>query len=272
MGILANQSWRYYWVSRFLWCWRHCSNWREILSFMRHEGPLERIVLRDESVIYLDNGQASFDIFLCVWRRREYAIDGHRVPSAGVVVDVGANVGIFSVWASRLLVPKGQVYAFEPVPSTFEFLQRAVGACPRKNIRPFCKAVMDVPGRIRVWVGDESGHSTVAAGNSADTGGEAVVDAEATTLEAVLSTIPEGRIDLLKLDCEGSEYPILSATPAAVFERVGAIAMEYHNLDESRNRETAVRRLTERGFDVVKATQPDQYRCGIIHAVPRRVP
>jgi hypothetical protein len=61
-----------------------------------------------------------------------------------------------------------------------------------------------------------------------------VHQAEAISLSDFVRNEQLHKIDLLKLDCEGSEYPILYETPSEVLQRVNALTIEVHDLDSER--------------------------------------
>lgn len=71
------------------------------------------------------------------------------------------------------------------------------------------------------------------------------------TLAGLLETHALDRVDLLKIDCEGGEYSILSALPGEMFHRIENIVFEYHQIDgyEEKLRRTLTR-LRSAGYRV----------------------
>jgi hypothetical protein len=61
--------------------------------------------------------------------------------------------------------------------------------------------------------------------------------------------------DLLKLDCEGAEYPILLNTPSALFARIHRIILEYHSSTTSAEHVALVKYLEQAGYRI--RTQPN---------------
>jgi len=80
-------------------------------------------------VFLKDNNSEKKFVFM-PWRfdRRERERIAAVLPPDGVFVDVGANVGIYSLWAAHHLGPQGRVFSFEPNPGTFERLRFNVEA------------------------------------------------------------------------------------------------------------------------------------------------
>lgn len=74
-----------------------------------------------------------------------------ELKQGGVFVDAGANIGFFTVMASKLVGETGRVYAFEPNPFSFEILRRNVETNGLHNTTIEQKAVGDFSGRTELW-------------------------------------------------------------------------------------------------------------------------
>jgi len=68
------------------------------------------------------------------WIERDAFIARHLISPGDSVLDIGANIGIFSRFLSRCVGPSGHVYAFEPIPQTFDFLSNNVRKLGLKNV------------------------------------------------------------------------------------------------------------------------------------------
>lgn len=135
-----------------------------------------------------------------------------RLTPGATVIDVGANVGMYSMAASRLVGPQGRVLAYEPDPVTFGVLQRNLERNGCTNVRAFPLALSDKAGRVRLSVPDavqakysygDSYHSMTPVEADAEGGIECV------TLDAHLAGIGIGRADVMKVDVEGAELACL---------------------------------------------------------------
>lgn len=166
-----------------------------------------------------------------------------------VIVDVGANVGVFSKLCA-MLFPDADIYAYEPHPSALPWLeQNAEGT--RIHIVP-C-AVSERAGTVPF---DMSYDSTL--GHIAD-------DNDLTINCISAAEVAEGQpIDLLKMDCEGSEWSILR--DATLLRRTRDFRLEYHlgeghSLDELRS-------LVEAGGHRVQALIKgrDGGKFGLLHS------
>src|SRR5262245_30643937 len=75
------------------------------------------------------------------------------LPNGAVVVDAGANIGIYSEFLSRCVEPNGVVHSFEPSPDNFMRLRRATRKLP--NVRPCAAVVGDHSGETMLHISDE---------------------------------------------------------------------------------------------------------------------
>ena len=128
----------------------------------------------------------------------------------GVVVDGGANIGLFTVLAATCVGRGGTVVACEPAPATMTLLRENVARNGLAWVEVREVALADAPGRLTLRVFDPgSGLSSFAPAQ-----GEAAVevDVEVTTLDALVGGLLD-RVTLVKLDVEGAELRALRGAP-----------------------------------------------------------
>jgi FkbM family methyltransferase len=116
-----------------------------------------------------------------------------------VVVDAGANIGIYSRFLSRYVGPSGTVHAFEPSPENFQRLRAATRQFP--NVKPIQAAVGERSGETKLYISDKLNvdHRTYEAdGNS-----RRAVSTEMVALDDYFK--PGQRVDLIKMDIQGYE-------------------------------------------------------------------
>ncbi len=82
----------------------------------------------------------------------EFALLGQFVRPGDSVIDVGANVGHYTVRLSRLVGPQGRVFAFEPVPATFEVLASNLRSAGCENVTLFNTAASAVTNLVSMTV------------------------------------------------------------------------------------------------------------------------
>jgi FkbM family methyltransferase len=144
---------------------------------------------------------------------------GHvAIAEDAIVVDVGANIGDFSLHAA-LCCPSGRVIAVEPVAEHLRILSEHARLNRMHHITCVHRALGAADGLAEIAV-----NGAASRESAADEGSERV---RRTTLAALMAEHNLGRIDLLKLDCEGAEWDILP-TAESVLPRIRQICMEYH--------------------------------------------
>jgi FkbM family methyltransferase len=177
------------------------------------------------------------------------------LPERPVILDVGGNVGFFSLFALHLR-PQARCFTFEPMKGNFAQLQRNRTRNSRADWRLFQAAMADIDGTITMHSPSGSALVTDAAmqhlrGPVDRQDSAACEQVAACSLETVLAREGLERCDWLKLDCEGAEYQILYRTDPKVFDRIRAISMETHRVEGARNDPEALTDFLENvGYDV----------------------
>ncbi len=158
-----------------------------------------------------------------VWEPVETALFRSEIHPGDVVVDVGANVGYFTLIAAQLVGDGGKVWAFEPDPDAFELLRRNVELNGYKNVTLVPKALGSEPGTLKLFrhATNRGDHRTYDPGD-----GREAVEVEVTTLDHYFADA--SRLDLIKMDIQGAECAVVAGAPKT-FERGGdmAVIMEY---------------------------------------------
>ncbi len=144
-------------------------------------------------------------------------------------IDVGANIGIYTSIAARLIEPTGIAYSFEPVPENFEILKRNLVNNHLTNVVTEQVAIGDRIGRSVLYLDDNSigTHSLLRHRPSYRQDQE--VDVPITTLDAYFSSEMPTIVDLLKIDVEGYE-PFVLEGATALLRRTNTILIEYNRL------------------------------------------
>src|SRR5437588_2561781 len=153
---------------------------------------------------------------------REYDIPGFDWASTHTIVDIGAHVGTFTVWAA-MRAPGARVLAVEPNPETFPLLERNI----RDNglhgrVTAIHAAVGAAPGTGTLELVEHSLGTRLARTD------DGAIKVRIETVPALLAQAAMDDVDLLKIDCEGMEYEVFESIDSQQLLRLGAIACEYH--------------------------------------------
>ncbi len=146
----------------------------------------------------------------------------YRPAEGDTIIDVGAHIGTFSLLAASK-VGSGKVYAVEACEESFKLLRVNADLNRRASISSHHLALADKEGTCTLYHDAGNwGHTTVAR----PTGSSETV--EACTLATFFERNGIEECNFLKLNCEGSEFPILLSAPVSVLKRIGAMLVLYH--------------------------------------------
>jgi FkbM family methyltransferase len=192
----------------------------------------------------------TFEDLVTAWMifiRHDYPVSS----KCRTIVDAGANIGVFSLFAARS-APLARIIALEPFPTTFRRLQAHVQqSTHREQIECLALALCANDGRCEM--DGSTMPSQFRSIRSLDPENPGV-SVEAVTFETLIQRIGLERIDMLKIDIEGSEYEVFDTVTPAVARACRRIVLEYH---PNGSKLRLFERLDELGFELVK-DQPDE--------------
>jgi FkbM family methyltransferase len=142
-----------------------------------------------------------------------------RVLKPGMcVVDVGANIGYFTLLAASLVGRSGRVFSIEPWPPNFTILENTAAQNSLEQVRTFPFGLGASEGLGRVAQADQRlfNNRTASMAGDEETGVSVVVK----TLDQCIAEWGLSRIDLLKIDVDGYETQILEGAKEALRGRV----------------------------------------------------
>jgi len=223
---------------------RTTKNWPALL-FWNYLGKnrKKKAYLRNGLVFTLRRRCADLSMLLETVDSRYY--DSFRIGK-GDIIDVGAHVGFFSIFISYLH-PKRRILAFEPFPENLVLLRKNVKENKKQNIRIFNQAIGGKEGSfpfypVKRHSGCHSLYNREGAGKP--------FKVKVTTLQKVFDEEKVQHCALLKMDCEGAEFPIILNAPSRLFKKIDIIAMEYHDYLVKNEKEELVDKLVKEGFAV----------------------
>jgi len=123
-----------------------------------------------------------------------------------VVLDVGANIGLTTIRASKLIGEGGYVYAIEAMPSTFEILNFNTQLNKLSNVSCFNIALADYVGKTDIFHNLDINRGAASIYSESKQGG---VEVDITTLDQFVINNELKTVDFIKIDIEGAEYPML---------------------------------------------------------------
>jgi len=173
-------------------------------------------------------------------------VQGLSLPARPTIVDIGGYIGDFALYAAKHLDAR-KVVVCEPSPHNWALLEKNVAQNHYQDrIEMVNKAVTNGEDVMMNVDAPDRGQARVSAYGDSHPGRKLI---PGVTLASLVEEYGLTAIDLLKIDCEGGEYPILSETPSEVLSRVRNIVFEYHEIDGFKSKLKAVtERLRDEGF------------------------
>jgi len=202
----------------------HFRNGPTLVQRMRAGQPCDELVLWDGTrIAHPPRRDGLLEAVQEIWLERIYTDGFYRPADGDVIVDAGANIGLFAIYVARQN-PRCRVVALEPFAENFEYLQANVGrACPETVT--CCQVALGAgfgKGQMQA-VGTRSlDHVLRVDGNEAN--GTPVIP-----LARIFDLTYTSEVDFLKVDIEGSEHDVFANAQPDVLKRFKRIAMEYHD-------------------------------------------
>lgn len=253
-------GWRWRVAQRYLYLASHFQNGLLLAARYRRHLPNVKAVCWDGTVFRHPSHRTGLaETIIEVWHDRVYTGEFYHPAPTDVVIDAGANVGLFAVWVARSN-PRCRVIAFEPFAENFALLLENSGSAGVANLEAHHAALGGTAGRGQVKsVGNRSLDHRVVPSGEGMTGSVPIYSfADALRLAGT------ARVALFKIDIEGSEYDLFEHAEAADLARVDRFAIEYHDLIRPGTLELLRSRLAPTHEVVGESGEPGQY--GMLYA------
>jgi len=156
------------------------------------------------------------------------------VKPGDTVLDIGANVGIVSLWLAKLVGDKGKVHAFEPNPELQKLLNKTIQRNNAFNIHSHPVALGSKPGQMELRV-LESNTGSGSLIFDYDLTKCCIIPVPVQTLDSIVAKEKIETIRLIKIDVEGFEGEVLRGG-SHVLESVRPQAVLFEFIDKSEGR------------------------------------
>lgn len=187
---------------------------------------------------------------------------------AHTVLDVGANIGVSTIWFSEQC-PMARIFAIEPGSETSARLLRNINRNGLENRATVLTLALGEGARpLHLIFGEHSGLSHTDVESHED--GQIVWSVDLKTILEIIG----GRVNVMKLDCEGGEYDIILGADDHSLSQIDNIVGEYHGFDYGAHT-NLFSRLEGAGFKVShQSSHQTLHGGGIFSAVraPHHVP
>jgi FkbM family methyltransferase len=155
-----------------------------------------------------------------------YLLEHVRLGPTDVAIDIGANLGWYSVLLNRLSAGGARIYAFEPDPQTFKLLRTNLTANQATRVNAFNFALGAAPGsaQLRRYKDSNNGRHSLIPGD--DIAGSVTVPLDTLAHFWEAQGLNTARIAFMKVDVEGFEYFVLKGA-GELLRRCDKLLLEY---------------------------------------------
>jgi 31-O-methyltransferase len=252
---------------------------------------MEKYQFPGNFAVYHANGGETRSVYLEIFEKRCYLQHGIALPAGATVFDVGANIGLASLFFHRCQSDI-RLFCFEPIPQTFAILNANL-AFHQVPARVFNAGLSNTAGRATFT---HYPNNTVMSGMHGDPEGDRQLSStllrscglnatdiefllrsrfEAQHVECPLLTLSEvieaeavEKIDLLKVDVEKSEWDVLRGLKESDWPKISQIVAEVHDTD---GRLAGIRELLcHHGFEVLATQDAQREQTGLYNVFARK--
>ncbi|MBI3765262.1 MAG: FkbM family methyltransferase [Ignavibacteriales bacterium] len=186
-----------------------------------------RIVLRSGLRLESPASEQLLPLFEEIWLDRCYVPCECTITSGETIVDVGAHVGVFTVWAATQY-HDSTIVSLEPSPQMFGCLKENVAQNRLSNVELMQAACGDHERMATLNSRGPESWNTLYGRDALGSSFTPLATIRVVSLKDVFGQYKIHSCSLLKLDCEGAEYEILFNTPPEILCRIRRISLEYH--------------------------------------------
>ena len=171
----------------------------------------------------------------------------HPLETGDTVVDVGANIGVFTILAAKSVGETGRVIAIEPERKNLKDLRNNLKINGLKNVSVVPKGLWNRREKKKLYLkADARAHTLVGKSSLGD-----AEEIEVDTLDNILEELGVTRVDFIKMDIEGAEIQALEGMERTLKENdVRLVIAAYHEVDVKPTWKTIVPWLKQMGFRV----------------------
>lgn len=127
------------------------------------------------------------------------------IKSGDVILDIGANIGLFTVNCALATGATGKVFSFEPEPINFSFLKKNIALNKVNNVVPFQMAVSSSDGECVFYVNPKNKGDHRMFGDKAHT---STITVPMTSIDSALKDL-DVKVNIIKMDIQGAEMQAL---------------------------------------------------------------
>ncbi|MEM8997505.1 MAG: FkbM family methyltransferase [Acidobacteriota bacterium] len=212
-------------------------------------GTSYRVNVRSKNLVFdLNPGAGDWFTVLECCIRGDYTNPPIALHSGDVVVDIGGNFGAAACMFSLAVGANGKVFCYEPFPSSYDRIVRHLSQNKCGNVTAFCTAIGGSTRMTEITTFEKSAYNSIQASVDGRSNNEtSSLMVKVTDVRDIIN--PLESIDLMKIDCEGSEYEIFERLHNADLKKIRQFSIELHKVP-GRSFEDIIEKLKAVGFSI----------------------
>jgi FkbM family methyltransferase len=203
---------------------RYFRNWLQVWQAYRRSRPIPPLQIRFGLTLNHSPTDDPIHLFREIFIEQSYARDFYQPKPEDTVIDLGANIGMLALFLQQQA--RGiRVHCFEPASSARRFLSENLRENRVEDLCPVYPVAVGAAGKLHLWIDRNSINTSAFLKANGD--GE---ETDSVTLSDALRLAGSPtRIDLLKIDIEGSEIDLVQNSKPEDMARVSRVAAEFHD-------------------------------------------
>ena len=217
-------------------------NWKTLFIKLLLKKPINNLSLKNNFRFVSSLSNNLFEIVKEVWFENKYLPKNVFLDRNGVIVDIGANVGVFSVFASTLT--RGKIVAVEPFSNNCKYLRKNLKNNSVTNVIIEQAAIAKKTGKRAFYFQNcDAGHGFYFAKES-----KSSQLVNTISFAGLIKKHSIKKIEMLKVDCEGAEGELFSSLPKNILNIINNISLEFHDNCSTLSHQQLISILQKAGF------------------------
>jgi len=169
------------------------------------------------------------NFYLDAFEVQNFQLLGRILKRGMCVIDVGANIGLYTLLFCKMVGDEGNVYSFEPAPQAYSRLKLNVDLNHFANAKLFNMGVSESTGKRQFYMCEDDAYNSL--GSKPMMPIKQTIEIPTTTLDEFCLQEGIRRVDLIKIDAEGADLLIIKgAAKLLASESAPIILCEYNRL------------------------------------------
>lgn len=153
------------------------------------------------------------------------------IEDGWTIMDIGSNIGYYTLLESTFVKEQGNVIAIEPVPQNFAYLVKNVNVNRANNVKCLNLAISNEEGKIKMIQSPYSNWCKIITEETLKTSKNEktdIINVPTTTIDNLVKRLELKRVDLLRMDIEGYEEHAIRGAKSTINKYHPKILMEIH--------------------------------------------